>query len=53
MILQKREDDRQRSMVIIAVGNVIAILLGLLVLVCGSKGESEEKGSTRNAVKGT
>lgn len=31
MILQKREDDRQRSMIIIAVGNVIAILLGLLV----------------------
>ncbi|KAA8676657.1 TIGR03503 family protein [Vibrio gigantis] len=30
MILQKREDDRQRSMIIIAVGNVVAILLGLL-----------------------
>ena len=31
MILQKREDDRQRSMIIIAVGNVVAILLGLLI----------------------
>ncbi|MEZ9472501.1 TIGR03503 family protein [Vibrio lentus] len=30
MILQKREDDRQRSMIIIAIGNVVAILLGLL-----------------------
>ncbi|MFA0673839.1 TIGR03503 family protein, partial [Vibrio sp. 10N.222.51.A6] len=31
MILQKREDDRQRSIMIIAVGNVAAILLGLLI----------------------
>ncbi|MFS1903612.1 TIGR03503 family protein [Vibrio lentus] len=31
MILQKREDDRQRSMIIIAIGNVVAILLGLLI----------------------
>ena len=31
MILQKREDDRQRSMIIIGVGNVVAILLGLLI----------------------
>ncbi|MEZ9247141.1 TIGR03503 family protein [Vibrio lentus] len=31
MILQKREDDRQRSMIIIAMGNVVAILLGLLI----------------------
>jgi uncharacterized protein (TIGR03503 family) len=31
IILQKREDDRQRSMIIIAVGNVVAILLGLLI----------------------
>ncbi|MEZ9423941.1 TIGR03503 family protein [Vibrio lentus] len=31
MILQKREDDRQRSMFIIAIGNVVAILLGLLI----------------------
>ncbi|MFZ3409169.1 TIGR03503 family protein [Vibrio chagasii] len=31
MILKKREEDRQRSMIIIGVGNVVAILLGLLV----------------------
>ncbi|MEZ9438093.1 TIGR03503 family protein [Vibrio atlanticus] len=31
MILQKREDDRQRRIMIIAVGNVAAILLGLLI----------------------
>lgn len=31
MILQKREEDRQRSMIIIGVGNVVAILLGLLI----------------------
>ncbi|PML59129.1 TIGR03503 family protein [Vibrio lentus] len=31
MILQKREDDRQRSMIIIAIGNFVAILLGLLI----------------------
>ncbi|WP_299686852.1 TIGR03503 family protein [uncultured Vibrio sp.] len=31
MILQKREQERQRSMVIIAVGNVLAILLGVLI----------------------
>ncbi|CAH6822092.1 conserved exported hypothetical protein [Vibrio chagasii] len=31
MILKKREEDRQRSMIIIGVGNVVAILLGLLI----------------------
>lgn len=31
MILKKREEDRKRSMIIIGVGNVVAILLGLLI----------------------
>ncbi|CAH6882644.1 conserved exported hypothetical protein [Vibrio chagasii] len=31
MILKKREEDRQRSMIIIGVGNMVAILLGLLI----------------------
>ncbi|WP_434566114.1 TIGR03503 family protein [Vibrio chagasii] len=31
MILKKREEDRKRSMIIIGVGNVVAIILGLLV----------------------
>ncbi|MEC7939514.1 MAG: TIGR03503 family protein [Pseudomonadota bacterium] len=31
MILKKREEDRKRSLIIIGVGNVVAIILGLLI----------------------
>ncbi|MCK8076243.1 TIGR03503 family protein [Vibrio sp. 1CM2L] len=43
MILQKREDDRQRSMIIIAVGNVVAILLGLLIWFVARKVKAKKK----------
>ncbi|CAK1838919.1 exported hypothetical protein [Vibrio crassostreae] len=43
MILQKREDDRQRSMIIIAVGNVVAILLGLLIWFVVRKVKAKKK----------
>jgi uncharacterized protein (TIGR03503 family) len=31
LLLKQREEERQRSMIIIGVGNVVAILLGLLI----------------------
>ncbi|CAK3609008.1 exported hypothetical protein [Vibrio crassostreae] len=43
MILQKREDDRQLSMIIIAVGNVVAILLGLLIWFVVRKVKAKKK----------
>ncbi|WP_333918462.1 TIGR03503 family protein [Vibrio crassostreae] len=43
MILQKREDDKQRSMIIIAVGNVVAILLGLLIWFVVRKVKAKKK----------
>ncbi|CAK1992912.1 TIGR03503 family protein [Vibrio crassostreae] len=43
MILQKREDDRQRSMIIIAVGNLVAILLGLLIWFVVRKVKAKKK----------
>ncbi|NAZ54498.1 TIGR03503 family protein [Vibrio toranzoniae] len=43
MILKKREADKQRSMIIIAVGNVVVILLGLLIWFVVRKVKAKKK----------